>query len=601
MERLIYALLILTLTASTSAYALGGGAPQFITKHGTACCSILLPNDATPGEEFAAKELKDHIRQIAGVELRQIPESQYTASLGPCISIGRTSLSRKYVTDEQISALGDDGYKTFSKDGNAFFVGGRKRGSMHAVYQFLESIGVRWYSPEYTVIPKIADIRLPTKPIDYVPKLYYRDQWWNNGATNEWLARMRVNGSNGQDHRLPEAMGGSVVTMHGCHSYADLVPAGEIFAKHPDWFALREDGKRSPGELCLTNPELREFVARKVLAELKASPVQVDYFWVSQNDGGGPGCSCEKCTAERLAHGGKDAWSANTISLTNYVADAVKPEFPKVRIKTLAYNYTTTAPKNMTASDNVLVEICGNFGPGGDPHAKLVESWSEVARNISVYTYGGSNYGYWWPYPNVWDVGMQYPWALKCGVKAFYIQGAALGRGSGLVDLRAYVTARLAWDPSRNVEKEISDFCDGFYGPGGKYIAEYENWYSQYTKQRQMKVDSEWGDPEIWRRWVTKEAMDHSDALFQRALEATKSNPTYHKHVRQAYLEVLWGGVMVNTQPKTDLMSKELPLLPGTDRDSVLARAQLYGEIMRENGYNQILEGVLYDPNKYPH
>lgn len=151
------------------------------------------------------------------------------------------------------------------------------------------------------------------------------------------------------------------------------------------------------------------------------------------------------------------------------------------------------------------------------------------------------------------------------------------------------------------MKSEVRDFCDGFYGPRGKYIAEYEDWYSSYTKQRSMKVDSEWGDPEIWRRWVTREAMDHGEKLFQKALAASRDNPTYHRHVRRAYLEVLWGGIMINTPPKTDLMSKELPLLPDADRAEIMAKAKLYGEIMRENGYNQILEGVLYDPGKYPH
>ncbi len=406
--------------------------PAFITKSGKARCIIVLPNDASSGEKYAALELKNHIKQIAGVVLRLIPEVQYSAKTGPCISIGRTAMSKKYVSETQLNALGDDGYKVFARNGNLFFVGGRRRGSMYAVYEYLESLGVRWYSPDYTVIPKLGDVIMPAKPFVYTPKLWYRDQWWNNAPTNEWLARMRVNGSNGQDHTLSEEMGGSTTTIHGCHSYAILVPPGENFDKHPLWFALKPDGKRSPGEMCLTNPELREFVAQQVLADVRERKGRVDNYWVSQNDGGGGGCFCDRCTAERLAHGGKDSWSANTISFTNYVADTVGREFPKVRIKTLAYNYTQAAPLNIKASDNVLVEVCGNFGPGDDPHAKLVSAWSKVAKNISVYTYGGSNYGYWWPYANEWELGMQCPWALENGVKAFYVQGTALGKGSGL-------------------------------------------------------------------------------------------------------------------------------------------------------------------------
>lgn len=604
LDRLLHrsiALVFASLIIATAQASVSHKATSYIAKSGKAGCVLILPDDATPGETYAAKELKDHIKQITRVELNVVPERLYSSKTGRFVSIGRTKISKKYVTDEQLKALGDDGYCVFNKRGSAFFVGGRKRGSMYAVYQYLESLGVRWYAPDYTVLPKITDIKMPSEPFDYKPSFWYRDQWWNNNATSEWLARMRVNGNNGQDHELPDSMGGSVVTVHGCHSYAILVPPNENFSKHPNWYALKEGGSRSQSELCLTNPELRDFVVNRVLTDLRARSGKVDNYWVSQNDGGGSGCFCERCTEQRLAHGGKDRWSANTIGFTGYVADKVGAEFPEVHIKTLAYNYTQPAPEKMSAPDNVLVEICGNFGEGDSTQAKLVSAWSKVAKRISVYTYGGSNYGYWWPYPNMSEMAMQCPRALACGVKAFYMQGAALGKGSGMVELRAYLIARLSWDPSRDVNKEIRDFCDGYYGPGGKYIAEYESWYAAYCKQHKMVVDSAWGDPDRWRDWVTKEAMVHSDELFQKALAATKANPIYQKHVRQAYLEVLWGGVMIDTKRGTDLMNKELTLLPNADADAVRLKAKLYGEIMRENGYNQILEAVTYDPNKYPH
>lgn len=567
-----------------------------ITKAGKACCVVVLPDDATGGEQYAARELKEHIRQIAGVDLPQTSESLYTPASGPCISIGRTALSRKHVTDENIAAFGDEGYRVFCRDGDAFFVGGRRRGVMYAVYEFLESLGVRWYSPGYTVIPKAADVLMPSRPCEFTPKFWYRCQWWNNGATLEWLARMRVNGNTGQTPRMPESMGGCVMPMYNCHSFEKLVPAGEYLGKHPAWFAVKDDGKRSGGELCLTNPELRDFVTSKVLSDLATAPEPVENYWVSQNDGGASGCFCEKCTAERVAHGGKNRWSANIVGFVSYVAEKVKPEFPKVHIKTLAYSYTNDAPQDMTTPDNVLVEICGNFKPGAaDAHTSRVASWFKVAKSISVYTYGGSNFGYWWPYPNMFELGMQYPRALAAGVTAFYVQGTALGKGSGLVDLRAYLSARLSWDPSRDVKKEIREFCKGFYGPAGKYIIEYCEWYEDYVKQHKMALYESWGDSEAWRVWVTRDAMARAETLFQKALTAAKDNPVYLKHVRQAYLEVLWAEVMLDLKPAPD---NKPVLLPGADPSVVRARAKLFGEIMRENGYDKWAEHLPYVPGE---
>lgn len=577
-----------------AAASFGASAENLITNAGRACCVIITPNDATPGEKYAAEELRSHIIEIAGVELRLIPESYYSPASGPCISIGRTNLSRRHIADREIEALGDDGYRVFTRKGNLFFAGGRRRGAMYAVYEFLESLGVRWYSPDYTVVPKIADIRMPAD-FGHVPQFRYRDQWWNNGTTHEWLARMRVNGSNGQDHFLPEAMGGSAVTMHSCHSYATLVPPAEHFSKRPEWFALKEDGNRSAHELCLTNPELREFLAQRVLSDLRSRNGKVDYYWVSQNDGGATACFCERCTAERVAHGGNDRWSANNIGFASHIADLVKQEFPNVLIKTLAYNYTRPAPEKMTASDRVLVEICGNFKPGDDAHRTLVRDWSKVARNISVYTYGGSNYGYWWPYPNVREHGMQYPWALESGVTAFYVQGTAIGKGAGLVDMKAYISARMAWDPSRDVRKEIRAFADGFYGPAGKHVVEYLDWYSKYIADHGMVMDGGWGNDDRWRNWVTKEAMERSEAIFAQAIDAVKDQPIYLRHVRRAYLEVLCGSIMIDLRPGAKMLADELSLVPDADESAVRAKLALFREIMRENGYDRWSEIVPFE------
>lgn len=574
-----------------------------IISSGKARCVIVLPDDATSGESFAAKELRDHLKQMTGVGLECVAESRYTKSMGSFISVGWTRLSRDYVDAPRLAAMGDDGCSVFAKDGNLFLAGGRRWGAMYGVYDYLESLGVRWYSPDYTVIPKLTRVGVPDKPFQHKPPFWYRYQWWNNGATPEWLARMRINGNNGQGPTPTESMGGTITARHGCHSYAILIPPEEHFSKHPEWFAIKEDGKRSQGEYCLTNRELREFTAQKVLDDLRACGGKIDNYWVSQNDGGGSGCFCDRCTAERAAHGGKDRWSVNTISFAAFVAGKVRQEFPKVRIKTLAYSYTKAAPENLTVPDNVLVEICGNFSDKEPAHADTVRAWSKVARNISVYTYGGSNYGYWWPCPNLWEVGMQYPWARECGVTAFYVQGTAIGKGAGMTDLRAYLSARMAWDPSRDVRAEICEFCNGFYGPGSTHVLEYLNWYPAYIRQHKMDMNAPavWGDAEAWRKWVTREAMDHADGLFRKALAATKDNPVYYNHVRRAYLEVLWGGIMVNVKPGGQLTDKELALLPDADADAVRAKAKLFGEIMRENGYDRQSEVVSFDAASYPH
>ena len=75
-------------------------------------------------------------------------------------------------------------------------------------------------------------------------------------------------------------------------------------------------------------------------------------------------------------------------------------------------------------------------------------------------------------------------------------------------------------------------------------------------------------------------------------LAATRDNPTYLNHVRRAYLEVLWGGIAINLKPGSDLMSDEP--VPGANLAQIQAKRRLFGEIMRENGYNMWAEWLPY-------
>ncbi len=125
LHRLLYFLALATLAVGVAQAATNG---LVNAKSGPARGVIVLSDDASPGEQYAAKELQEHLRLITGVTLPQMPEGQYSAARGPCFSIGRTAISGKYVTDAQVAAFGNDGYSVFRRNGNAFFVGGRRRG-----------------------------------------------------------------------------------------------------------------------------------------------------------------------------------------------------------------------------------------------------------------------------------------------------------------------------------------------------------------------------------------------------------------------------------------------------------------------------------------
>ncbi len=60
-------------------------------------------------------------------------------------------------------------------------------------------------------------------------------------------------------------------------------------------------------------------------------------------------------------------------------------------------------------------------------------------------------------------------------VKGIFEQGAYQSWGSEMMELRAWVQARLLWNPTLDDAKLIDEFLDGYYGPAAPHIRAYLN------------------------------------------------------------------------------------------------------------------------------
>src|SRR6185295_17638713 len=76
---------------------------------------------------------------------------------------------------------------------------------------------------------------------------------------------------------------------------------------------------------------------------------------VSQNDVD-KWCQCDQCNAIVAKYGGVQA--GVYLWFVNQVAEAIEKEFPDKLIDTLAYQFTETAPKNISPRANVRVRLC---------------------------------------------------------------------------------------------------------------------------------------------------------------------------------------------------------------------------------------------------
>ena len=264
-----------------------------LAKGGQSDYTIVIGSDCSPSERYAAQELQTFLEQICGAKLPISTE----AVDGPMILVGKSPALDALPLKIDFESLGDEGLVIKTVGPHLVLAGGRKRGTMYAVYEFLDKyLGCRWFTaggptPAVSRIPRRKTIELPD--IDYrkVPALWYRETNYKEARDGDWSARVRLNHSSKH--------GGSGITYKSppghAHTFRRLVRSENNFERDPEWFALI-NGKRVPhGQPCLTNPDVAAHVIGGVRNRLSQSGANV--VSVSQNDGQTHYCRCDKCAA----------------------------------------------------------------------------------------------------------------------------------------------------------------------------------------------------------------------------------------------------------------------------------------------------------------
>ena len=77
------------------------------------------------------------------------------------------------------------------------------------------------------------------------------------------------------------------------------------------------------------------------------------------------------------------------------------------------------------------------------------------------------------PHPNLRVLGPNVKFFADHNVKGIFEQGAYGPDGAEMAELRAWVLAKLLWDPSRDGEALTNEFIDGYYGPAAPHIKAY--------------------------------------------------------------------------------------------------------------------------------
>ena len=486
MQRLLF-LVIFTVFLCAPVFRLEA---QTLSELGQPRATVVVAADAPAPVRHAADELRYFLSRVTGgtFSLRHTQSPEGTNLLvGPQAARLREP---GFTTD----GLGEEGIVLRTLGQDVILAGGAPRGTLYAVFTFLEDhVGCHWWTPAASHIPQQPNLKIPQLNFRYVPRLEYRDMSFLHTAEADFSVRNKLNGHH---HRLfydnsfnnigqDSSRGGRKYAYirsdkWGSHGWWTLIEPEVYFKDHPEWFALI-NGKRthvSPqypiSNLCLTNESMRAELTKNVRLALRWNP-HATVISIAQPDDAGPPnrCECETCAA--VEEEGNP--SELVVRFVNAVAADLQAQFPDVAVSTLAYHYSQKPPKQTRPHPNVLVRLssikCSFSRPMTDERNSQfrtdLEGWSKMCDRLYLWDYA-INFGYPLPHPNLRVYAPNLRYYTEHNVKGMFCEAGAFAE---LAELRAWLLAKLMWNPHAETNHLIETFAHGYYGPAGPHILDY--------------------------------------------------------------------------------------------------------------------------------
>jgi hypothetical protein len=463
--------LMLAMAAALSGAALGEATKPMLADGGKSAYTIVIPDDAIPSEVYAANDLAKTLKEISGADLpvKKMGEGKPKQAIYLGIPYGRKASDR--VT------YGREEFAIRMSGPNLVIEGGRPRGVMYGVFDFLEDdLGCRWFTSKVSRIPKMSKIDLSkVKKRQEAPAFEYRESFYWDSFDPAWAAH---NKQNGNSQRLTENEGGRVTYYPFVHSFSQIIGADQ-FAAHPEYFAMVGGSRRGGySQLCLTNPDVLRIAKAAVRTWIAEHP-EATIFSVSQNDCDGP-CECDNCKKVVEKEGSQ---SGPILQFVNAIADDIAKDHPGKLIDTLAYWYSDIPPKITKPRPNVRIRMCPIGACEAHPYTTcehdarfvdILKGWSKLTDNLYIWHYNTNFANYMMPFPDFVEVMSSIRMYKEQGVVGLFMQGMyQQGGGGSMAEIKSYFIAKMQWDPKVDAWAVIDDFLAGYYGKAAPTMREY--------------------------------------------------------------------------------------------------------------------------------
>ena len=397
-----------------------------------------------------------------------------------------------------------------------------ERGSFNAVCGFLMRLGARWYMPGEIgeVMPSMKTLSLPRINETVRPDFSIRRFNVRFGIYGADMARWAMRLGLRDPYGIEAAHGMDTLTNHG-----------EVFEKHPDWYALYGGKRRfQPGannHLCYSNEELFRETVRFVRSVF--DHYRMDMVSVMPPDGYTAICQCPLCAGRDSPERDNRGLASDYIwDFVNRVAGEVRKTHPNQKIICCAYGIYSLPPLKIDRLEpNVVVSIVGGRRPMNnrpeeqEEVRKLRESWLPKTANpiINFENYPFTDRGWYLPSftPHSLGSGINATKGISQGEDIWLsIRQETDKQDMGYNHFPVYFTQRMYWGGrDASVDAMFREYVRLFYGP-----AEAEmNAFFDYCEANWQAMEKE------------KDKAETALALFDRAKLKTEASSVFGKRL----------------------------------------------------------------------
>ena len=471
---------------------------KYLVKDGVALGQLYLPARSGQATQFAARELREHLEKMTGVDLGMAWREKGPRDSGVVLVVRpenewKGKESSQTFTIEQV----DTPHPVVS------IVGNTDLAVLYGVYEYLGGLGVRWLTPGDigANIPRLSGIPIQPGKRTFSPSFLSRTLALSSTAANHfggvgsglkeatydyqlYLVRNRTQfGRNiaGKDFRFNmcgTASGHSIKPMTGL---TRTRVAEGLMEDEPERFALVtgsdfvQKRRYEGGQVCFSNEENMETAISNCVAhferleatrDVRGTDLDEDYTVpMGLSDCFGI-CECERCA--KIAGEEPNSKDRLVWSFWNRVARGLNEKLPgRIMAVHSPYMDLTQPPADVTIEPNVmvvtpLVYSWDRASADGERYAfpetflRYVTRTREAGASLGCYNY--LNFP-WSPTPlHILDAAQRY---ADLGYKHYHLE--AMQRSEYAWPI-VWSLAQFTWDSGRDPREYLREFCREYYG-----------------------------------------------------------------------------------------------------------------------------------------